>query len=297
MAMRVATFQTTSSLLQKTMTTQAKLAEVQAQQASGLKSTDYGGLGASAGKVVDLNVSVSRAEANISAAKTVISRSDMAASVLQDITDILTNARSAVSGTSSADQLDTLKRNAAEYLEDLKLMVNTQYQGRYLFSGSMTDTAPVDLSAYSAVDLTTVNTDYYQGDGYIQSIRLDNGQLMNYGTTATVDGIEQAFRALSYVANGNLTDTSELADVDALLVSAQDSVIATTSKAGSISSRLQSYIQNEEDFIAEAKEMAKGETSIDVAKAAILATSYETQLEASFSALSKIIKLKLVDYL
>ncbi|WP_162916796.1 flagellin [Cohaesibacter haloalkalitolerans] len=295
--MRVATFQTTSSLLQKTMTTQAKLAEVQAQQSSGLKSTDYGGLGASAGKVVDLNVSVSRAEANISAAKTVISRSDMAASVLQDITDILTNARSAVSGTSSSDQLDTLKQNAAEYLEDLKLMVNTQYQGRYLFSGSMTDTAPVDLSAYSATDLTTVNTDYYQGDSYIQSIRLDNGQQMNYGTTATIDGIEQAFRALSYVANGNLTDTSELADVDALLVGAQDGIIAATSKAGSTSSRLQSYIQNEEDFIAEAKEMAKDETSIDVAEAAILATSYETQLEASFSALSKIINLKLVDYL
>jgi flagellar hook-associated protein 3 FlgL len=297
MAMRVATFQTTSSLLQKTMTTQAKLAEVQAQQSSGLKSTDYGGLGASAGKVVDLNVSVSRAEANISAAKTVISRSDMAASVLQDITDILTNARSAVSGTSSSDQLDSLKQNAAEYLEDLKTMINTQYQGRFLFSGSMTDTAPIDLSAYSATDLTTVNTDYYQGDSYIQSIRLDNGQQMSYGTTATIDGIEQAFRALSYVANGNLTDTSELADVDALLVSAQDGIIAATSKAGSTSSRLQSYIQNEEDFIAEAKEMAKDETSIDVAEAAILATSYETQLEASFSALSKIINLKLVDYL
>ena len=216
---------------------------------------------------------------------------------MQDITDILTNARSAVSATSSSDELEELQSNAAEYLEDLELMLNTQFQGRYLFSGSMTDTAPVDLSSYEAVDLTTVNTDYYQGDSYIQSIRLDNGQQLEYGMTATLSGVEEALRALSYVANGNLTDTSELEDVDALLVSAQDSIIADTSKAGSTSSRLQTYIENEEDFITEAENLATDETSVDVAEAAVLATTYETQLEASYSALSKILSLSLVDYL
>nr|WP_321448552.1 flagellin [uncultured Cohaesibacter sp.] len=297
MAMRVATFQTTSALMQKTMTTQARLAEVQAQQANGLKSSDYGGLGSSAGRVVDLSISVSRAEANISAANTVVSRNDMASSILQDITDVLTNARSAVSATRSDDELESLQNNAAEYLEDLKTMLNTQYQGRYLFSGSTTDTAPVDFTAYAATDLTTVNSDYYQGDGYTQTIRLENGQQMDYGITATVSGFEEALRALSYVANGNLSDTSELQDVDALLVSAQDSVIAATSKAGNTSSRLQSYIENEEDFIAEAENLAAGETSIDAAAATVLATSYETQLEASYSALSKILNLNLSDYL
>ncbi|WP_321342063.1 flagellin [uncultured Cohaesibacter sp.] len=295
--MRVATFHTRSALVDRTMTTQARLAELQAQQASGLKSSDYGGLGSSAGKVIDLSISVTRAEANISAAKTVVSRNDMAASVLRGVTDILTHARSAVSGTRSNDELESLKNNAAEYLEDLKTKLNTQYQGRYLFSGSMTDTAPVDLTAYTAADLTTVNTDYYQGDGYTQTIRLHNGQQMDYGMTATVSGLEEAIRALSYVADGNLSDTSELKDVDALLVSAQDSVIAATSKAGNISSRLGEYVENEKNFITEAQNLAIGETSIDVAKATVLATSYETQLQASYSALSKLLSLNLADYL
>nr|WP_321454727.1 flagellin [uncultured Cohaesibacter sp.] len=297
MAMRVATFHTTSSLLQQTMSRQAKLAEVQAQQATGLISTDYGGLGSNASTVLDFSVSITRAEANISAATTVISRSDTAASVLQDMVDVLTNARSAVSGTRSADELGTLQTNAREALEDLQLMINTQFQGRYLFSGSMTDTAPVDLTAYSAADLVTVDTSYYQGDNYTQTIRLENGQQVDYGMTATLDGIEEAFRALSYVADGNLVDTSELDDVDALLVSAQDSLIADMSKAGNTSSRLQSYIQNEEDFITDIENLATEKTSIDVAEATVLATSYETQLEASYSALSKILNLNLAEYL
>nr|WP_319483332.1 flagellin [uncultured Cohaesibacter sp.] len=297
MAMRVATFHTTSSLLQKTLNTQAKLAQIQEQESSGLVSSDYGGLGTSVSRVLDLSSSISTAEANISAAETVVSRSDTYASVLEDITDLLTNARSAVSGTSTDDELEDLQTEAAEYLEDLVLLLNTQFNGRYIFSGSETDTEPVDISSYEATDLTTVNTDYYQGDDYTQLIRLDSGTEVEYGVTADLEGIEQAMRALSYLANTTSLTTDDLDDVDDLLVDAQDALIAATSKAGAVSSRIESYIENEEDFIATAQDLATDLTSIDIAAAAVEATAYETQLEASYSALSKILNLSLVDYL
>lgn len=297
MAMRVATFHTTSSLLQKTLNTQAKLAQIQEQESSGLVSSDYGGLGSSVSTVLDLSSSISTAEANISSAETVVSRSDTYASVLEDITDLLTNARSAVSGTSSDDELDDLQAEAAEYLEDLVLLLNTQYNGRYIFSGSEIDTAAVDISSYEATDLTTVNTDYYQGDDYTQVIRLDSSTEVEYGVTGDLEGIEEAMRALSYLANSTSLTTDDLDDVDDLLVDAQDALIAATSKAGSVSSRLETYIENEEDFIATAQELATDITSIDIASAAVEATAYETQLEASYSALSKILSLSLNDYL
>ena len=297
MAMRVATFQSTSSLLAKTLTTQAKLAKVQEQESTGLVSTNYGGLGTSASTVLDLSASISTAESNISAAETVVSRSDTYASVLEDITDLLTNARSAVSGTSTDDELEDLQNEAAEYLDDLVLLLNTQYNGRYIFAGSETDTLPVDISSYEATDLTTVNTDYYQGDDYTQLIRLDSGTEVEYGVTADLEGIEQAMRALSYLANSTTLTTDDLDDIDDLLVDAQDAIITATSKAGSVSARLESYIENEEDFIATAQELATDLTSVDVAAAAVEATAYETQLEASYSALSTLLNLSLVDYL
>ncbi|WP_316858542.1 flagellin [uncultured Cohaesibacter sp.] len=297
MAMRVATFHTTSSLLDRTLTTQARLANIQKQESTGLVSTDYAGLGSEAGSVISLSASISTAESNISAAETVISRSDTIASVLQDITDLLTNARSSVSATSTSDELQDLQTSAAEYLEDLELLLNTQYQGRYIFSGSLTDTEPVDTSSYEATDLTTVNTDYYQGDSYTQVIRLDSGTQVEYGVTATLEGIEEAMRALSYLANSITLTTSELDDVDDLLVDAQDAIITATSAAGTVSSRLETYIENEEDYIAQMEDLATDATSIDIAAAAVEATTYETMLEASYSALSTIINLSLVDYL
>ena len=61
--MRVATFPSINQMVDGALQTQATMANLQTQESSGLVSSDYGGLGAQAGQVLNLQVSISQAQA------------------------------------------------------------------------------------------------------------------------------------------------------------------------------------------------------------------------------------------
>ena len=53
--------------------------------------------------------------------------------------------------TSRSDTADaSLIATAGTYLEELAGLLNVQFEGRYLFAGDATGTAPVDLDGYAA---------------------------------------------------------------------------------------------------------------------------------------------------
>ena len=70
MSMRVATFASSDRLLDAAMRVQARESEATMQQASGKQSSDYGGLGTTAGRVISLQSSVSLSKSYASAAAT-----------------------------------------------------------------------------------------------------------------------------------------------------------------------------------------------------------------------------------
>lgn len=297
MTMRVATFHHTSSILQTSLTTQAKLANVQQQQASGLKSSDYAGLGTDTSSVIDLSVSIERSKASINSAEQAKVRTEMMDSTLGYMNDLLTNMRADVNAASTESDLADLQTQAQATLEEFTALANTEYGGRYLFSGGATDTKPVDLDSYAATDLTSVNTDYYQGDDYVQSARLGPDQSIEYGITADNEGFEQALRALSYLATADPLETSDLEEASNLLVSAQESLITAQSQTGGATNRLESFIETESYFVATSEGLATDLTSVDIGAVTVEATMLQTQLEANYSALSVSLKLSLVDYL
>ncbi|MBN9672038.1 flagellin [Roseibium aggregatum] len=297
MVMRVATFSQSSTILQNALRTEAKLAQNQEQQSSGVLSSDYAGLGNDAATLVDLEVSLARSEAAVSVAEDALARVEMTYSVLGGVSDILTSMRAEVTGVVEEDDLTSLQLIAENYLEDMTDLLNTQLAGRYLFAGSNTQTPPVDLTTYEADDLTTVNTDYYTGDDYVQSVRLSTDRTLDYGVTGNADAIEEAMRALSYMATA---DTLSLDDMEALadlLVSAQDGIIALQSMSSASASSLESFISSEQNYIASAEEMITELGSADIAVLIVEASNYEVQLEASYAALGSLNDMSVLDYL
>ncbi|MEJ8472592.1 flagellin [Roseibium algae] len=297
MGMRVSTFAQTSNVLQNAMTTQARLAEKQMQQSTGRVSTDYAGLGSTAGKVVNLEVSVSRAEATLSAAEQAQTRIEVIYDALGSMSDNLTKLRSDLSSASTGVSTETLQTTAEAMLEDMSSLLNTQLNGRYLFAGSATETAPVDISGYSVTSLSVVDSSYYNGDDYTQTVHLGQDRSIDYGITADASGLEKSMRVLSYIANASPLESEDLEEANTLLIEAQDQIIAMQSTAGTKSSVLDSYIENQKDYIASTKEMATTLASVDIAAVAVEATNYETQLEASYAALGKLTSLSVLEYL
>lgn len=298
MVMRVATFALSDSMIAAALRTQAKVAEYQVQSASGEISSDFGGLGADAKKVVDLQVSIAQSKAYADAATSADDRVQVMYSATGSIVDLLTSYKSTLTGAlSTSSDTDTLVESAQSLMEEVASALNTQYGGRYLFGGSRTETAPVDLSSYPDSAATGSDTSYYQGNDDIASVRVSGSQTVAYGVTADADGFEQALRSLSMIANATSIDSDTISDALDLATSALDAVTGTRATLSLKASQLENATSNQQDYQDYASSLSSTLTDVDVAAVTAKISTYQTQLEASYSALSKILGLRLGDYL
>jgi flagellar hook-associated protein 3 FlgL len=300
--MRVATFPSINQMVDAALQTQATMANLQTQESSGLVSSDYGGLGAQAGQVLNLQVSISQAQAFATAGTAAYDRASVMSSALSNISDLLTTFKSDLTAADSTDgSSDSLSETASGLLQQMASELNTQYEGEYVFGGSRTGTEPVDVSdpPYAAATATSsADTSYYQGDDAVTSVRVSDQQVISYGVTADNSSFEEALRALNMVANsGSSVDTDTLTAATNLVTSAIDGLSNVQSDLGANMSAMQSASSAQTDYQTFATTLAGDLTNVDVASVTAQVTSYQTQLEASYAALSKIESLSLADYL
>jgi flagellar hook-associated protein 3 FlgL len=299
MITRVATFAMSERMLEASLRTQARMSEAQLQQASGTVSSDYGGLGRSAGTLVSLEVSLARSKSQASAAEEAGSRVQVMSDAVGAMGELLSSFRSSLSSAISAGGDDTtLTATAQSLLEEFTGLLNTRFEGRYLFAGSDTGTAPVDLSAYAAADVTTQDTSYYQGNGVKASVVLSPERTLTYGVTGDAVAFEQAMRALSAVASApTLPDTATLQAISELTVSAIDALAAVQGQLSIDAATLERSVAAQADHQDTTTRLIAATNGADVTALAVALSSYETQLQASYAALAKVQSLNLMDYL
>lgn len=303
MAMRIATFAASSRVLDETLRSQAQLAKLQLQEASGKISTDYGGLGSTAGRVINVEVSKQRAQAYADAASLSDDRVQVMYDTVGSLVDLLTQLRSDLASASSG--LDgtsgaAINATAAEMLNEAASLMNSQFEGRYLFSGSRVDTKPVDVSSLAAATATSAaDTSYYQGDDTVTSVRVSNDDVVSYGVLASDPAFEKTLRALNIVANMTVSplDSDALDAASDLVLEAIDGMTTVQTKLSLNSKMLERAEQIQTDYVDQATSMASALGDVDVAAVAASLSTYEAQVQAAYSAIAKVQALSLVDYL
>ncbi|PIO96123.1 putative flagellar hook-associated protein 3 FlgL [uncultured Pleomorphomonas sp.] len=295
MAMRVATFASSQSLLQAAMRIQVKQAEATLQQASGQVSGDYGGLGAKAGSVVSLQASMTRSKAYEAAANTASNRVETMYNAVGSIIDDLTSFKATLA--SSTISSDTLQTTAQSMLESVVALMNTQLDGRYLFAGSAVDTAPVDIDSIEGSTATSQDElDYYQGDDQVTSVRVSSSHVVSYGVTADNASFRQALWALSTIANGS-TDSASVTEAIDLLTSAIDGLATVQTKLSLNASALESAVSSQEDYQTTTEDLIANLSEVDITTVAANMSNYQAQLQAAYAAIGKIANLSLASYL
>src|SRR4051812_13794769 len=93
MQMRVSTFGISEQMINSALRTQSTMANQQIQEASGLISSDFGGLGATSEQVLNLQVSVTRAQSYIDAATQTNSKVQVMYSAVNSVADLVTQFR------------------------------------------------------------------------------------------------------------------------------------------------------------------------------------------------------------
>lgn len=295
------------SVLNLALQVQQRLSATTVQEASGLVSTNLAGLGSDSGRLLNLQGEVSNASRWSSNASLASDRVQTMYSAVGDMIDLATTLKSsiatAMSGTATDTTAASLQTAAEDALNDLASAMNVQLDGRYLFSGSDTDTAPVDLTDYPASSppsATTADTSYYQGDSQLASISVSAQSKITYGVTGDTGGFEAALRAAAIAASAASTDP---VDTDALN-DAYDLITTAISKLGTLqeglsntANRLTTAKASQDSYSDYLQSMVSDIKNVDSAAIMTRVTELQTQLEASYSAVSGILKLRLTDYL
>jgi flagellar hook-associated protein 3 FlgL len=181
--------------------------------------------------------------------------------------------------------------------------LNTEISGRTLFSGSATQTRPVDLTAagfggqtFTAPGPSIANTNYYQGNNFIQSVEAIDGFPVNYGVTADNSAFEKAIRAYDLIIT-NPNDPDTQAEALRLLQESADEMAVVQA---SLSQRAQTLDQQLEDNLEQLNLLDNQIVNIrevDVAEATVALKQLETQLEASYTVTATLLNLKLSDFI
>lgn len=302
MQMRVATFGTSDQMIAAALRTQSTMANQQIQEASGLISTDFGGLGSTTQQVINLQVSATRAQSHIDEATLVTGKLQIMYSAVNSIADLATQFRTLLTSATSAIGTDAavVTESARNMLEQVASALNTQYSGSYLFGGSETKTAPVDVSSANyaaATSPSSTNTSYYQGNGQLASVRVSDSQSVSYGVSADNTAFEQLMRAMNLVASTSPLSTDTMNEALDLTADAIDDLGVVQTQISNASSSIEKASNYQSEYLSYVQTLGSDLTSVDVAAVTAKLSTYQAQLTASYSAIGKVQSLNLASYL
>lgn len=296
---RVSTAGLGQALLRSAMTVQARLAEKQTAQSSGLTEETYAALGSGAGKLISLESQLSTLRSRADTTQTALDRVESMSAAVGSMVELMSELRSTLSGMSSQSSTSVDYNQLGQtMLEDLATLMNLQVDGRYLFGGGQTTAAPVDVSLLSVPTTpSTADNAYYQGDAAVQSVKVTDSASVDYGVNAGESGFEKALRAANMLANIDASDEDAIAEAYDLATQAMDELLAAQGRLGVNANRLESWQQRQDTAASLMSERVSAAKAVDVAQVAVEIAQYQTTLQASYTVLGKLNSLSLVNYL
>ena len=307
----IGTFAQQNIMLQMILQLRGQANDLQAQVSTGLKSQTYSGLGATATRVANLQSSVAHQQAYLDTITTVQQRISEQSTALSTIEGIVQKFSELLpSGAFNATPSD-IQTQAKALLQELGDFLQTSDGSRYLFSGSMTSTAPFDAtglpnpgSLNTAVN-QPVPAGYYAGNDKAQTAKVDDNVTVSYGVTADASAIENIVRVANYLANlpPGSPSSSNPADVSAMNQAAtlmNQGLAGLQQIQGTLalqSAQLQTVQQSHQNFINVAQTNIQNLEAVDPATAITQLNAVETSLQASYQTVSTLQQLSLVNYL
>lgn len=297
---RVSTYAMHQSTLSDVTQLQSRLANLQNQLSSNVKSDNFQGLNGQVEAFVQFEGKMSKTQTLIDNNTLVIARMqttdvalDQIISIADDFQDLLVQRKSPASGESL--QFDI---SAESMLQALANQLNTAQEGRYLFAGSRTDTPPV-ADPVTVPEFSGIPDDaYYRGNDVDLYARVQENYDVQYNVRANEDAFQKLFAAIDLGMKADVEDSDEqLTQAITMATEALDGII-------SIRARVQQNIVNVEEINERHEQLNlywKG-LSEKIIKTDLLATSTEIALseavlQASFQSFTRLNELRLTDFL
>ncbi len=276
---------------------QSRLRYANLQVSTGKAAHTYAELGADAGTLMRTETALQRTEMFAEQNGRLTNQLNLMDGALAAIKDVAEEFRQALiarrnDATGSAVKLDL---EAQGMIDRVVGELNLKVDGRYVFAGSRTDTAPVDASLLSD---DPSDDSYYQGDSVPLRARIDVDAEASYGVLAD----DQAFRQLlagmeKAIAGHGAGDDTLLREAAGLAEQAVDSVIAKRSELATVTARIESTRASQEGTALYLQDTVSRIVDTDVPATMARISQDQVSLEASYSIMSRLSRLSLTDYL
>ncbi len=279
---------------------QVQLATLRRQISTGSLAETFAELGSEVSRTLNLENLIDKSTIYIRENNLVSNRLQAMDLSLKQITDIAGNLRDALvtkrSPTGTSVPLTSISQ---KFIDSVKDRLNSQVEGRFLFAGSKTDTAPVLDSVTSSNIINNVPTsNYYAGDTVDMSVQISEELTIEYGIRADNQAFKDIFAALHTAIEGDASGEDEdLARAVDLATKAITELAGLRNKIGNDQKLLLDTIAlqtSSKTFYEKARSAVSG---TDIVKATTDVALNETILQASFQVFAKVSNLKLINFL
>ncbi|MCE3233069.1 MAG: flagellar hook-associated protein FlgL [Rickettsiaceae bacterium] len=303
MAIEIKNSTNTQILINLASQRQDELKNVSIQIATGDKYTDYKGFAVDSNVERFISLNQMSASTNsfiqsnniINSKITTINQAvDQLQGIAADLTQLIAQSRN--SASSDDIPLETIGQSM---LDDIAGRLNVKFDGNYLFSGTKTDTMPVQNIHSDILGTDDVPTaTYYHGDSVYASIKISSSQTLTYGVNANDEAFKQLIGAVQLAMRGH----SE-GDADTMQA-AMDMANEAVSSLASVRAQLgtsQKNIANANATHSDVKLMT-GQNLIevsqtDVVEATTRMSELQATIQATYLAFQRLSELRLSNYL
>ena len=311
---RIGSFAAQNLTLSQNMETQARMQEHRIQISTGKKAQAYDGISADTRRLEGLETKHQQISSFTKSIKRTDQRMAEMENVVSQLQDIASDFRSKLLQAGSGENLaaTNIQGEAETLLQEAASLLNSEFEGRFLFGGSRTDQAPVVLQDNAGNDLQfddgtpddIESGAYYRGNDQVLSARVDTDLSVDYGVTAdsaNESGFHDLISALARVARPNVALEQEVENATDNLSDPNNGAIKrladTRADIGSTRDVVERTKQRLEDTRLNVEEGITDIENVDVARAMTELSGHQTTLQASYAVTARVSNLSLLNFL
>ncbi|AIF81288.1 flagellar hook-associated protein FlgL [endosymbiont of Acanthamoeba sp. UWC8] len=205
-----------------------------------------------------------------------------------------------VAKDSSNDNTLAIKDISTNYINEVKRLLSSNFNGEYLFSGSKTNISPISHieSISNVLPDGTITSNYYLGDNVTSAQKVSSTQDLDYAITADNESFQKLFAAFHYAAKYEESkDKADLVKSFNLMDEAQKGLNEMVAVLGSNGETVERIIQNDEVAIIDQQAALTSITSVNPELEYPKLIMKIGKLQASFMVVARASEMFIGDYI
>lgn len=305
---RVSTVGQNQLLLVDLLRTQERLVDTQKQITSGKKASDYKTMAPEVSTLMGAKNILARTEQFIQTNNELARVLEVQNAAMQGLVDISDELRQLVIGAIDTTSGLALRLRIDDLFTTAVSLLNTRDGGRYIFSGTRTDTPPVATTTPAGLEALGLGNELlaFVNNSLKSQAKVDDNLTLTYGVLAT-DVAEDLFEIMQDLmiyetANGfsnPLTQAQQTYLIGKItdLNTAFDTLNAEQAKNGSIMTTLEGVQQRHAEDRTFLMGFVGDIEDVDLAEAITRLNQQQLALEASYQVFSTLNRLSLLDFI